>query len=83
MRLIAGHLEAGVEHAFETESAPDGADLPGLSEVTKERLDDVIPYLKSSTRNGHCSTISLSWVTAHFLPLEVIQSQVSRQEFGS
>ena len=30
IRVIASHLEASVEHAFETESAPDGTDWPDL-----------------------------------------------------
>ncbi|MCY4427386.1 MAG: phage virion morphogenesis protein [Halieaceae bacterium] len=37
MRVIAGHLEAGVERAFATETAPDGKAWPALSEVTRER----------------------------------------------
>lgn len=37
MRVIAGHLEAGVQKAFRTETAPDGTEWPELSDTTKTR----------------------------------------------
>ncbi len=37
MRVIAGHLKAGAQKAFLTETAPDGTKWPGLSDTTKKR----------------------------------------------
>ncbi len=37
MQKIAAALEAGVDRAFEKETAPDGTPWPNLSKVTRER----------------------------------------------